>query len=66
MITMSLLAYVTIGLSIGWISRIAVQDEGIKMSTSLIVGAVGALLAVAISKIVGIEGAAFFAMSRSY
>lgn len=62
MTLMTLLAYVTIGLSIGWMSREIFQDRGIKLNSSLLVGVAGSVLAVTISKIVGVEGAAFFAI----
>jgi uncharacterized membrane protein YeaQ/YmgE (transglycosylase-associated protein family) len=62
MTLMTLLAYVTIGLSIGWLSREIFQDRGIKLNSSLVVGVAGAVLAVTISKILGVDGAAFFAV----
>lgn len=59
---MSFFAYLTIGLFIGWLSRTIIQDRGVTMVPSLLLGAFGALIATTIVHFLGMAGAAFFAV----
>lgn len=62
MTIMTFLAYVTIGLFIGWLSRIITKDRGVTMWPSLFFGVLGALAGTAIVKFLGLAGAAFYAV----
>ncbi len=62
MTLMYFLSYLTIGLSLGWISRMITGNRGVEMYTSLIFGALGSLVGLAIVETVGLAGDAFFAV----
>jgi uncharacterized membrane protein YeaQ/YmgE (transglycosylase-associated protein family) len=55
------LAYATIGLFIGWLSRIITKERGVKMIPSLAFGVLGALAGTFIVQVVGLAGTAFYA-----
>jgi len=59
---MTFLAYATIGLLIGWLSRIITKDRGVTMWPSLFFGVVGALAGTIIVELLGLAGAAFYAV----
>jgi uncharacterized membrane protein YeaQ/YmgE (transglycosylase-associated protein family) len=59
---MYLLAYITIGLVIGWISRVITKKRGVTMLPSLAFGVLGALAGTLIVYSVGLAGTAFYAM----
>lgn len=61
MILMNILAYITIGLVIGWLSRIITKERGVTMLPSLAFGVLGAVAGTAIVHILGLAGAAFYA-----
>ncbi|MEX2477597.1 MAG: hypothetical protein WD357_04110 [Gracilimonas sp.] len=58
---MSLLAYISIGLFIGWLSRVITKDRGVTMYPSLAFGVLGALAGTVIVYFLGLAGAAFYA-----
>ncbi|MFD2531011.1 GlsB/YeaQ/YmgE family stress response membrane protein [Gracilimonas halophila] len=62
MTLMNILAYITIGLVIGWLSRIITKDRGVTMFPSLAFGVLGAVAGTAIVHILGLAGAAFYAV----
>lgn len=62
MTLMNILAYITIGLLIGWLSRIITKDRGVTMFPSLAFAVLGALAGTAIVHILGLAGAAFYAV----
>jgi uncharacterized membrane protein YeaQ/YmgE (transglycosylase-associated protein family) len=59
---MNILAYITIGLVIGWLSRIITKDRGITMIPSLAFGVLGAMAGTIVVHFLGLAGAAFYAM----
>lgn len=59
---MYILGYATIGLLVGWISRLIVKDRGMTMLPSLAFGILGSLAGTAIVYAVGLAGAAFYAL----
>lgn len=59
---MTLLGYITIGLIIGWLSRIITKDRGVTMFPSLAFGVLGALAGMAIVQFLDLAGAAFYAV----
>ncbi|MEX0720123.1 MAG: hypothetical protein WD059_05610 [Balneolaceae bacterium] len=59
---MVFLSYLTIGLFIGWLSRVIVKDRGVKMLPSLGFGVIGALTGTAIVYAIGASGAGFYAV----
>ncbi|MEX0722334.1 MAG: hypothetical protein WD053_00570 [Gracilimonas sp.] len=61
MTLMSLLAYISIGLFIGWLSRVITKDRGVTMYPSLAFGVLGALAGTVIVYFLGLAGAAFYA-----
>ncbi|WP_103666086.1 GlsB/YeaQ/YmgE family stress response membrane protein [Gracilimonas amylolytica] len=61
MTLMNVLAYITIGLIIGWLSRIISKDRGITMFPSLTFGVAGALAGTAIVYLFDLAGAAIYA-----
>lgn len=62
MTLMTFLSYVTIGLFIGWVSRIILKERGIKMIPSLVFGMTGALVAVGTVYLMGISGHGYYAV----
>ena len=62
MTLMTILGYITIGIIIGWLSRIITKDRGVNMFPSLAFGVVGSLAGMSIVLIVGLSGAAFYAV----
>lgn len=62
MTLMNILAYITIGLFIGWLSRIITKDRGVTMFPSLAFGVLGALAGTTIVHLLGLAGAAFYAV----
>ncbi len=62
---MYLLSYITIGLVIGWLSRVITKDRGVKMLPSLAFGVLGALAGTFIVQAVGLAGSAFYAVVGS-
>ena len=62
MTLMYLLSYITIGLIIGWLSRLITQDRGVTMLPSLAFGVLGALAGTFIVQAVGLAGTAFYAV----
>lgn len=62
MTLMTLLGYITIGLIIGWLSRIITKDRGVTMFPSLAFGVLGALAGMAIVQFLDLAGAAFYAV----
>ncbi|MGN8226699.1 GlsB/YeaQ/YmgE family stress response membrane protein [Gracilimonas sp. BCB1] len=65
MTLMYLLSYITIGLIIGWLSRVITQDRGVTMLPSLAFGVLGALAGTFIVHAVGLAGSAFYAVVGS-
>lgn len=61
MTLMNVLAYITIGLIIGWLSRVIAKDRGVTMIPSLGFGVVGALAGTAIVYTFDLAGAAIYA-----
>ena len=59
---MYLLAYTTIGLAIGWLSRLITKQRGVTMLPSLAFGVLGALAGSFIVQTVGLAGTAFYAV----
>lgn len=59
---MSLLAYITMGLLIGWLSRMIVKERGVTMWPSLFFGVIGALAGTTIVHFLDLAGAAFYAV----
>ncbi len=62
MTLMNILAYVTIGLVVGWLSRVITKDRGVTMFPSLAFGVLGALAGTTIVHVLGLAGAAFYAV----
>ncbi len=62
MTLMTFLGYITIGLIIGWLSRIITKDRGVTMFPSLGFGVLGALAGMGIVQFVGLAGTAFYAV----
>lgn len=62
MTLMTFLGYITIGIIIGWLSRIITKDRGVTMFPSLAFGVLGALAGMAIVQIIGLAGTAFYAV----
>lgn len=62
MTLMNILAYITIGLLIGWLSRVITKDRGMTMFPSLAFGVLGALAGTTIVHLLGLAGAAFYAV----
>ncbi|MBO6585047.1 MAG: GlsB/YeaQ/YmgE family stress response membrane protein [Gracilimonas sp.] len=62
MTLMYLLSYITIGLVIGWLSRVITQDRGVTMLPSIAFGVLGALAGTFIVQAVGLAGTAFYAV----
>lgn len=62
MTLMDILAYISIGLFIGWLSRVITKDRGVTMFPSLAFGVLGAIAGTAIVHILGLAGAAFYAV----
>jgi len=58
---MTFLGYITIGLVIGWLSRIITKDRGVTMFPSLFFGILGALAGTLIVQSLGLAGGAFYA-----
>lgn len=61
MTLMYFLAYITIGLVVGWLSRLITKDRGVKTIPSLFFGVLGALAGTFIVQAVGLAGTAFYA-----
>ncbi|MDR9416068.1 MAG: hypothetical protein RI564_07280 [Gracilimonas sp.] len=61
MTIMTFLGYITIGLVIGWLSRIITKERGVTMLPSLAFGVLGALAGTMIVQFLGLAGAAFYA-----
>lgn len=61
MTLMNVLAYITIGLIIGWLSRVIAKDRGVTMFPSLAFGVIGALAGTAIVFVFDLAGAAIYA-----
>lgn len=61
MTLMNILAYITIGLIIGWLSRIIAKDRGVTMLPSLAFGVIGAMVGTTIVFIFDLAGAAIYA-----
>lgn len=59
---MNILAYITIGLVIGWLSRMVTKDRGVTMFPSLAFGVLGAVAGTTIVHFLGLAGAAFYAI----
>ncbi len=59
---MTILAYLTIGLFIGWLSRIITKDRGVEMLPSLAFGVLGAFSGMIIVNSLGLAGGAFYAV----
>jgi len=66
MTLMNILAYITIGLVIGFLNRIIAKDRGVTMLPSLAFGVIGALVATAIVYTFDLAGAAFFAAAGAF
>ncbi|MEQ8524035.1 hypothetical protein [Gracilimonas sp.] len=62
MTLMYLLSYITIGLVIGWLSRVITKDRGVTMLPSLAFGVLGALAGTFIVQAVGLAGTAFYSV----
>lgn len=62
MTIMNVLAYITIGLVLGWLSRVITKDRGVAMMPSLVFGVLGALAGTAIVQFLDLAGAAFYAV----
>tara|TARA_R100000908_G_scaffold17613_2_gene6744 strand:- start:39854 stop:40111 length:258 start_codon:yes stop_codon:yes gene_type:complete len=58
---MTFLGYITIGLIIGWLSRLVTKDRGVTMWPSLGFGVLGAIAGTLIVQFLGLAGAAFYA-----
>lgn len=61
MTLMNALAYISIGLVIGWLSRIIAKDRGVTMLPSLAFGVIGAMVGTAIVFMFDLAGAAIYA-----
>ncbi|WP_185957237.1 hypothetical protein [Gracilimonas mengyeensis] len=61
MTLMTILGYITIGIIIGWLSRIITKDRGVAMIPSLAFGVLGSLAGMGIVLIIDVAGAAFYA-----
>ncbi|SMO84997.1 hypothetical protein [Gracilimonas mengyeensis] len=59
---MTFLAYITLGLFIGWLSRVITQDRGVEMIPSLFFGVLGAVSGMLIVQFLGLAGGAFYAV----
>ncbi|MDR9418304.1 GlsB/YeaQ/YmgE family stress response membrane protein [Gracilimonas sp.] len=59
---MNILAYIIIGLFIGWLFRIISKDREVAMLPSLAFGVLGALAGTLIVHFLGLAGAAFYAV----
>lgn len=66
MTLMYILGYATIGLFIGWISRLITKDRGVTMLPSLAFGVLGSLAGTAIVYALGLAGAAFYAVVGAF
>lgn len=66
MTLMNILAYITIGLLIGWLSRVITKDRGVTMLPSLAFGVLGALSGTVIVHVLGLAGAAFYAVVGAF
>ncbi len=62
MTLMTFLGYVTIGLVIGWLSRVITKDRGVTMLPSLAFGVLGALAGTTIVVFLDLAGTAFYAV----
>ncbi|MEX0845137.1 MAG: hypothetical protein WD022_07630 [Balneolaceae bacterium] len=62
MTLMTLLGHITIGLIIGWLSRVITKERGVKMLPSLTFGVIGALTGMGIAEIFGLAGSAYYAI----
>jgi len=62
MTLMFLFAYITIGLTIGWLSNVILKERSIKMLPSLLFGVFGALIGTGIDALLNLPGAAFYAI----
>ncbi|MDZ7806210.1 MAG: hypothetical protein U5K71_03745 [Gracilimonas sp.] len=58
---MNALAYISIGLVIGWLSRVIAKDRGVTMLPSLAFGVIGAMVGTAIVFMFDLAGAAIYA-----
>lgn len=61
MTIMMILAHITIGLFIGWMSYEVVGDRGVNLIYSLIFGVLGAVIGLAIVQIFNLAGSAIYA-----
>lgn len=61
MTLMTFLAYISIGLIIGWLSRMITKDRGVTLWPSLGFGVLGAIAGTLIVHFLGLAGAAFYA-----
>lgn len=62
MTLMTFLSHVTIGLVIGWLSRMIVKDRGVKLVPSLGLGVIGAMVGSAVVYIIDEPGGGFYAV----
>ncbi len=58
---MMILAHITIGLFIGWLSYEVVGDRGVNLIYSLMFGVLGAIIGLAIVQIFDLAGSAIYA-----
>ena len=65
MTLMYFLSYITIGLVIGWLSRLITKKRGVTMLPSLGFGVLGALAGTFIVQAIGLAGTAFYAVVGS-
>lgn len=62
MTVMTFLSYLTIGLFIGWLSRLITKSRGVTMLPSLAFGVLGALSGMVVVQILDLAGGAFYAV----
>lgn len=62
MSVMTVLAYITLGLFVGWLIRLISQDRGVEMIPSLFFGVLGALSGMLIVHFLDLAGGAFYAV----
>lgn len=62
MTIMMILAHITIGLFIGWISYEIIGERGVNLISSIIFGVFGALVGMTIVEIFGLAGSAIYAV----
>lgn len=61
MTIMMILAHITIGLFVGWISYEVIGDRGINLNYSLMFGVLGAIIGLSIVQIFDLAGSAIYA-----